>query len=407
MSTEQQDGRIILVDDDPLQLKLVAQLLAKLGVGRESIHMCQSGGEVFDRPEFLESGAPLMILDLVMPDMDGVEVVRRLAEEKFTGSLVFLSGVNMRVKETVANLARARFLRVLGYLDKPIQYEALQDVLVSWRTETVAGSRSHGRLFSPEEVGNAIKQGQLCNFYQPKVEVASGALCGVETLVRWQHPVEGLVFPDQFIPVAEANGLIHDLTRHVLSSALRQAKQWYETGLPLRVAVNVSMANLNNVEFANFVFGELDRSGMLPQSLILEVTESCLMTDAPTALDILSRLCLKRISLSIDDFGTGHSSLAQLRDMPFDELKIDRGFVHGASQNKVMGAIFEGSMKMARQLNMSVVGEGVEDQDDWDYLRDHHCQLAQGYFVAKPMSAEAVSPWAAEWTQRWAEHKSS
>lgn len=233
-----------------------------------------------------------------------------------------------------------------------------------------------------------------------KVVVATGDVIGMETLVRWQHPEDGLVFPDRFIPVAEAHGLVGDLTRAVLKGALVQAKAWQEAGQALSVAVNVSMDDLAALEFADFVAAETAAVGMPPQSVVLEVTESRLMQSLATSLDVLARLRLKRFRLSIDDFGTGHSSLAQLRDLPFDELKIDRSFTRGAWQDERLRAIFEASLSLANQLGMEVVAEGVEDADDWAFLRQTGCHLGQGYFIARPMPAAALPGWLEDWRRR-------
>jgi EAL domain-containing protein (putative c-di-GMP-specific phosphodiesterase class I) len=291
-------------------------------------------------------------------------------------------------------------LNVLGHLNKPVQFERLEALLNSWHSTAPKAAGKAVRRYDAEEVRRAISGGELVNHYQPKVDVVSGALTGVETLVRWQHPDDGLVLPDDFIGVAEESGLIDDLTHVVLAEALGQTRRWLDQGLKLRVAVNVSMHNLARLEFADFVLGEVARSGVAAEDLILEVTESRLMTDVLAPLDILTRLRLKHIGLSIDDFGTGHSSLSQLRDIPFDELKIDRSFVHGAGQDKTRGAIFTASLGMARQLGMKTVAEGVEDRADWNFLRQHGCDLAQGYFIARPMPADRLPAWLADWETR-------
>jgi EAL domain-containing protein (putative c-di-GMP-specific phosphodiesterase class I) len=247
----------------------------------------------------------------------------------------------------------------------------------------------------------------LENHYQPKVALSSGALIGVETLVRWRHPKDGLVFPDQFISTAEEHGIIEQLTRAVLVSALRQARLWNDAGLRLHVSVNVSMDNLAALEFPDFVVHEADAAGVPVSSLVLEVTESRLMRDPLAALDILTRLRLKRIRLSIDDFGTGHSSLAQLRDIPFDELKVDRGFVHGAWGDDSLRAIVEASLNLAQKLGMTTVAEGIEDQADWDYLQSCGCDLAQGYFIAKPMRGPDLTRWLVSWQSQQAARQAS
>ena len=165
----------------------------------------------------------------------------------------------------------------------------------------------------------------------------------------------------------------------------------------LQVAVNLSMDNLVSLDFLDLVVGLAAKAGVPPQMMELEVTESRLMEDLRTPLEILTRLRLKRFRLSIDDFGTGHSSLAQLRDLPFDELKIDQSFVHGAWNNEKLRAMFDSSLGLARQLGMEVVAEGVEDQADWDFVRKTGCEIAQGYFIARPMPAADLPGWIQSW----------
>ena len=220
---------------------------------------------------------------------------------------------------------------------------------------------------------------------------------GVETLVRWRHPQDGMVFPDQFISVAEAHGLIDDLTRVVLTNALAQARLWQDAGLTLIVAVNLSMDNLASPDYTDLVAGLATMAGVLPQTMELEVTESRLMEDLRIPLEILTRLRLKRFRLSIDDFGTGNSSLAQLRDLPFDELKIDQSFVRGAWNNEKLRAMFDSSLGLAKQLGMEAVAEGVEDQADWDFVRKAGGDIAQGYFIARPMPAADLPGWIQSW----------
>jgi EAL domain-containing protein (putative c-di-GMP-specific phosphodiesterase class I) len=213
--------------------------------------------------------------------------------------------------------------------------------------------------------------------------------------------VNGLVFPDQFITLAEQNGLIRDLTRAVIVSAFKDARHWQqEPGLALQVAINVSMDDLGSLEFADYIAAEAAATGMHPKDVTLEVTESQLMQDQRIALDVLTRLRLKRFRISIDDFGTGHSSLAQLRDLPFDELKIDRGFVHRAWADKTVMAIFNTSVLLAKQLGMQIVAEGVEDRADWDFVRHSGCDVAQGYFIARPMPAKNVRAGIEDWADR-------
>lgn len=390
--------KILMLDDESFMRKLLGRVLANLGFTQ--VISCDGGRAAlawFDSPD----GPPhLILLDLNMPKMDGLEFVRHLAERGYTGSLILISGEDERMLQTTVKLVRAHKISVLGHLHKPVKPEALSALLEQWTPPTSGSPRSAKKIYAADEVRAAIHNGELVNYYQPKVVVATGKVVGVETLVRWRHPQDGMVFPDQFIGVAEAHGLIDDLTQAVLTLALAQAKVWQDAGLALRVAVNVSMDNLASLDFPDSVAALAAQAGVPPQQVVLEVTESRLMRDLRAPLEILTRLRLKRFRLSIDDFGTGHSSLAQLRNIPFDELKIDQGFVHGAWADATLRAMYDASLGLARQLDMAVVAEGVEDWNDWDLLHRTGCDLAQGYFIARPMPAADLPGWMEDWQAR-------
>jgi EAL domain-containing protein (putative c-di-GMP-specific phosphodiesterase class I) len=329
-----------------------------------------------------------------------VEFVRKLVDHRYAGSLILVSGEDERVLKTAEKLVKAHGITVLGHLKKPVTPERLTELIEMWAPPITGQARAGRKAYGADDLRKAIANGELVNFYQPKVAVRSGKVVGVETLVRWRHSKDGMVFPDQFIGVAEANGLIDDLTRAVLKEALTQAKVWMEARLDLRVAVNVSMDNLSSLDFADFVTWVAAEAGVPPQTVVLEVTESRLMGDLRSPLEVLTRLRLKRFHLSIDDFGTGHSSLTQLRDIPFDELKIDQSFVHGAWRDETLRAMYNASLGLANQLDMEVVAEGVEDQEDWDFLHQTGCHLAQGYFIARPMPAADLPDWLETWNDQ-------
>jgi EAL domain-containing protein (putative c-di-GMP-specific phosphodiesterase class I)/DNA-binding NarL/FixJ family response regulator len=395
--------RVLAVDDEPFQLKLLTRQLRNLGI--QDVRTCVRADEALALVQSDAGGFDVICCDLQMPQMDGVEFVRHLAEASYIGGLVLISGEDDRVLRTAERLAKAHSLRVLGALHKPVSADQLLETMTAVSSSAPPSlPRGTLRRYAPVAVGQAIERGELVNHYQPQVELGTGRVTGVEALVRWQHPQDGLVYPDQFVGVAEEYGLIDNLTRCVLSGlhgALQQARDWQDAGLPLQVSVNVSMDNLTDHGFPAFVADEVARAGVPPSRLTLEVTESRLMKDPLVTLDILTRMRLKRIGLSIDDFGTGHSSLSQLRDIPFDELKIDRSFVHGAARREAQRTILRSSIDMARQLGLKTVAEGVEDLEDWTYLRSTGCDLAQGYFIARPMPAEAIAAWIAEWELRF------
>ncbi|TFB49969.1 EAL domain-containing response regulator [Cryobacterium tagatosivorans] len=387
--------RILILDDETFIHKLLALMLAKLGF--TEVTACDNGVEALG---LIGSPMPpdLILLDLNMPGMDGIEFVRKLVEHGYSGSVILVSGEDERVMMSTEHLIQAHRITVLGQLSKPVSLSGLAAMTDRWRPSEAP--HAPRKIYGAGELGTAIANGELTNYYQPKVDVASGDVVGVETLVRWRHPADGLVLPDQFIGTAEDDGLIDELTLVVLTGALAQATAWRQAGLNLRVAVNLSMDSFSSVAFADFVAGAVAAAGVVPQDIILEVAESRLMLDQRAPLEVLTRLRMKRFRLSIDDFGTGHSSLSQLRDFPFDELKIDRSFVHGASRDKTLRAIYATSLGLGKLLGMEVVAEGVEDRDDWDLVRDTGCALAQGYFIARPMPAADLAGWIPTWRQR-------
>jgi EAL domain-containing protein (putative c-di-GMP-specific phosphodiesterase class I)/CheY-like chemotaxis protein len=389
---------VLVLDDEPFMLRLQERILRQLGMTR--VATFDSAYRALYEMDQSESAPDLILLDLSMPEMDGVEFLRQLVERRYAGAIILVSGEDEQIRQSVEKLVHAHHLTALGHLSKPVQPQALAALIEKW--QSAAGDRRGvpRAVYGTDDVRMAIANGELVNHYQPSVSVASGALVGVEALVRWNNPLAGLVYPDQFISTAETSGLMGDLTQTVLGAALEQLSSWHKAGLVLQLSVNVSMDNLTSLYFPDIVTNLAIANGVPPDKVLLEVTESRLMGRASLALDVLNRLRLKRLRLSIDDFGTGHSSLAQLRDIPFDELKIDRSFVHGASTNAKLRAIYWTSLQLGKQLQMAVVAEGVEDRADWDLLRQTECDLAQGYFIAKPMPPAKLIKWHADWQTR-------
>ena len=400
--TDKLSSRILVLDDDSFTLKLIARMLANLGYS--SVTLCDNGPAALEQIDSHEYQPDLILLDLNMPVMDGIEFVHHLVERRYTGSLVLFSGEDEHMLQAAEKLVQTHKIKVPGSLQKPVTPDKLAALLGKWSLSPQGSAPEAVKIHGADELRAAIANGELVNYYQPKVEPATGWVMGVETLVRWRHPTDGMVFPCEFIGVAETHGLIDDLTRVVLTGALAQAKTWQEAGLSLQLAVNVSIDNLASTDFADFVARLAGDAGVPPQKVVLEVSESRIpMDDLRAPLETLTRLRMKRFRLSIDEFGTGHSSLTQLRGIPFDELKIDQSFVHGAWSNKTVQAKYEASMAIARQLEMEVVAVGVEDQNDWDNLRRTGCDLAQGYFIAKPMPAAELPGWIETWQARMRE----
>ena len=259
--------------------------------------------------------------------------------------------------------------------------------------EPGADTHTADRLSLVAELRRALANRELTVVYQPKARLVDREITGVEALVRWNHPTRGLVTPADFIPIAERTGLIRPLTRYVLEAAVRQCRLWAEAGLYLKVAVNLSAADIVNPELPDEVAALLERE-LLPAGLLgLEVTETAVMSDPASAHAVLLRLRAMGVRLAIDDFGTGHSSLAYLKALPVSELKIDRSFVFDMASDRSDATIVRSTITLARSLGLDVVAEGVETAETWEDLRAFGCTEAQGYLIAKPMTAGELPGW--------------
>jgi EAL domain-containing protein (putative c-di-GMP-specific phosphodiesterase class I) len=245
------------------------------------------------------------------------------------------------------------------------------------------------RLALENALRRAIERNEFLLHYQPKINIGSGVVCGMEALVRWQQPGKGLVPPAQFIPLAEETGLIVPIGKWVLRTACARNKAWQDEGLPpLRIAVNLSARQFAQENLVEDVAAILDETGLDPALLELEITESMVMRDPEHAVKLLDRLKSMGVHLSIDDFGTGYSSLSYLKRFPIDSLKIDRSFIQDLPGDGEDAAITQAILAMAHSLRLEVIAEGVETAAQLHFLREHGCDEMQGYHFSKPLPAE-------------------
>jgi EAL domain-containing protein (putative c-di-GMP-specific phosphodiesterase class I)/ActR/RegA family two-component response regulator len=387
--------RVLVVDDDEFVLEFVEDMLNSLGV--KNVSRALDGNAALAAIDSAIRPPQLLICDLNMPGMDGIEFLRHLADRRFEGGVIISSGGDQRVIKTVESLVQAHKLRFLGTLQKPVDEGALLTTLINFTGAELDTSYGPILNLTPEEIRAGLKSDQVETFFQPKVTVADRRVVGAECLVRWRHPERGLIQPSAFISVAEEHGLIDGLTMEVFSKAMAHLGEWTRLGHDLKVSVNVSMDNLNRLDLPE-VFADIARkAGVEPGRVILEMTESRLMSDIATSLEIITRLRLKGFGLSIDDFGTGYSSMEKLKQLPFTELKVDRTFVCGATSDDVARAILESSVQMGHALGMNVVAEGAETQEDWDLLAAIGCDEVQGYIAARPMAAAEFIAWKTRW----------
>ena len=249
------------------------------------------------------------------------------------------------------------------------------------------------RMALTAELPGAIERGELLLEYQPKVDLATGETCGVEALVRWKHPVRGMIPPDDFVPIAEHTGGMRELTMAVLEKSLAQHSAWLAEGRELRMAVNVSVTNLLDASFVQDLRHKLERWETPPELLQIEITENVLMNDGPQVIDVLNAIIALGVGVSLDDFGTGYSALAYLRQLSVNEIKIDRSFVATMIDNATASAIVASTISLAADLGISVVAEGVESAQELELLRSFGCRLIQGYYFSRPLGPSELVRW--------------
>jgi len=388
---------ILVIDDETFVLNLTVRILGKLGL--DNVVTASNGLVALNTIDAAEAPFDVIICDLNMPEMDGIAFMRHAAERNVRAGMILLSGEDERMLETARDLASAHSLHILGVIPKPLKPDALKSLLDSFKpTADAQKSGNYQEAITEDELINGMETDELLLVYQPKINIGSGEVTGVETLARWQHPDRGLLGPGTFIPLAESKGHIDQLTCAIYKKAMRQAGEWLTNGISMKVSVNISVNSFTVPNFTDFLIETAQHQGMDLSNVVLEVTETQVMDNALGILETLMRLRMKRFALSIDDFGTGNASMEQLKRIPFSELKIDRAFVFGAAQNAGARAILESSVTLAKSLRMDIVAEGAETREDWDLLESLGVDSVQGFYCAKPMKNEDFMIFLNNWT---------
>jgi EAL domain-containing protein (putative c-di-GMP-specific phosphodiesterase class I) len=378
MGEELFGDRLLVIDDEPALSEVVKRVAQSCGF--EVV--------VTEDPSAFVNAARLwrptvIMLDLKMPNVDGIQLLRSLAADKCPASIILSSGADAKVLDTAMQLGRERGLEMNEPLPKPVRAETLRLRLLALKRLP--------KLQLSADLARAIATDELYLEYQPKLDCRQSRVTGVEALVRWRHPQHGVISPDRCIALAEEIGLIGRLTDWAVSSAARQAAKWRADDLALDVAVNVSARDLEDLEFPDRMAQRCRDAGADPAGMTLELTETSAMREAVQMMDVLIRLRLKGFKLSIDDFGTGYSSLVQLQKLPFSEIKIDRSFVGQMTTNHSCRVIVEIVVDLARKLGLTSVAEGVEDEAALNELVKIGCDTAQGYHVSHPMAADRIA----------------
>jgi len=381
--------KILVIDDDRVVGEIVSALANAMGL---QCDVTKSPEDFFD---LVTPETTLILLDLVMPEMDGIEILRLLGEKKCKSRIVLMSGINSRVIETAKKLAQSLGLSVVGHLQKPFPLSKLKEVLGANLTlEAPHAHKETPQLDIPDEdLYQAFERDEFVLYYQPQINISTGVVTGVEALSRWNHPELGLIFPDNFISRIEALELMDRFCWITSERALHEVKQFIgPDGFLPRLAINVSVSSLRDLKFPD-IFMSLARKYDFPaERIVLEITESGLI-EFSLALDVLTRLRMRNFQLSIDDFGTGYSMMKQLQNVPAIELKIDRMFVQNMQANHSDLVMVEKIIEMGHELEMEVIAEGVETEHQYDLLRQKGCDGVQGYLLSRALPPQEMVQW--------------
>ena len=379
--------RVLVIDDEEDICETIAEIAESRGFEVATI---SDPSLVADK--LVEFRPDIIMLDLMMPGTDGVELLRVLVDRVKNAKICLMSGSDTRVLNSARRLGSAHGLDVIAALEKPIDIAALRSTL----DQLAAGSN---RAVVGADIAQALALGQFILYYQPVIEMATRRVKGAEALIRWAHPTRGILPPAEFLEEITKEGLMQPMTEHVLTTAVHQVSKWHHAGEDLTVSVNVTASSLLELSLPDRIAEMCAQKQVPPERMILEVTETEAMRDVTRTMDVLLRMRIRNIGVSIDDFGTGHSSLRELQRMPFSEMKIDRSFVMDMVSNRDCTVIVNSIIDLGHNLGLKVVAEGVEDVRIWRMLAEKNCDFAQGFYMAKPMPADEFSRWLTSWRE--------
>lgn len=383
--------RLLILEDDAATSWVIQRLAEKEG------YQVQTQASIRGAHALIQNFKPdILFLDLKLSGGDGVEILSRLDDDGSQLPIVIMSGFDYKILSSTGRMARELGLNIVATLQKPVQVGQITELLQQQKTGTLP-SNTHAQRIPPEsmyaELACAIEVGNIQPYFQPKIDLRSGRMIGVEVLARWLHPQRGLLMPMAFIRHAEDHGMIRRLTRSILEQSLHHAQQWQQQGYQLDLAINISALLLNNKFFPDDLEMALLRYRFPEERLILEVTETVAMENPSMTTEVLNRLRLRKVRLSLDDFGTGYSSLVELHRMPFTELKVDVQFVRDLLRDPDSCIIVDAMIQLGHKLRMKVVVEGVESVNLLNKVRELGADTAQGFYFSPALPAPELINW--------------
>lgn len=385
----------MVVDDSPVQRDHAAQLCRQLGIGL--IYEACHGVEALEQLAMLRLKPDVMLIDLHMPVMDGVELITQLQDKGWKIPMLVVSSQQQGILNAVQELSSTLGLPMLGSLPKPLRQEQLESALQHYsqclKGNVLQSGPRQPLPISTQDLCHAIDCEHIDVHYQPKVDIRTGLVRGMEVLARWTHPSLGRIPPDQFIALAEKEGLIFDLTLRVLRKSIRQAAAWVHMGFTPKLAINLSPLLLDNRGIVQEITSLLESSAISPSQAVLEITESAGVEQLGKVIAGLTRLRLKGFGLSIDDYGTGFSSMQQLALLPFSELKIDSNLVHGAHQRRNLRGDSGVGAGHGQAPGAGLPGRRHRGHGRLGLLQRCGCAVGQDYLIARPMPAQDIPAW--------------
>ena len=377
-----ESNRLLVIDDEPLMASVVGKAARPLGFD------VITTDDPSDLRMHLRTWHPTaIVLDLMMPGLDGFEMLGILKEEGSNARILIVSGSDLTVIEAARDVAIRNGLQIVGILAKPFEMEGLRGLL--------RAALSDSERVNEATLRHALVSGELHLEYQPQIDLHTQRPTGVEALLRWRHPRFGLVPPSAFLPLVEQQDLIAAMATWVIGTALDQKHFWRDEGLDLDMSINLTARDFAAADIGSVIENACAEHEMKVDGITLEITESAATVNPGRIAAVARRL--PGIRLSLDDLGTGYSSLLQLRQLPFSEVKIDQYFVKDCTASKENMIVVRAIVDLAHQLGHRVVGEGVESAEILQALIDANCDGAQGYWLSRALPGDVVPSWAAAW----------
>lgn len=375
---------VLIIDDDPTQVAILHAYFTSLKVGE--VKGTTNASEALAYINSNNDKIELIVSDLQMPEMDGLEFLRHLSSLRYDGKLAIISGVKSDLLDHAARLAKMHNLNLIGQVPKPVTKYALDNVFLKVDHDHFVAEKRDKYFITQNDFSSAMQNGEIKPYFQPKIDVQTGRIIGAEALVRWHKNGVGFVSPETLIKFAENNGRIEELTFHIFNETIKSAADFLMVDPEQVFATNLSPVMAKNLALPDQLLNRIKNYGLKAENFSFEVTENNVLHLDVTTLEVLSRLRILEFDVAIDDFGTGSSNIQTLRDFPYSELKIDRAFVSNSTSNVFSEETVRAAVSLSHERGMKIVAEGVESVETFLFIKSLGIEYAQGYLFSKALS---------------------